>query len=182
LPKNNPINRAEMTKSIDVLGIDASLTGTGLAIIAGDEVHTMRLDNNLRGVARLVYIREYIKRYVTKAKLAVIEGYAFARAKQAHQIGELGGVLRVMVNEAGTQLLEVPPTCVKKFATGQGNATKEKVAVGVYKHWGKEFKTNDEADAFVLAQIGKAYLEGWDGLTSYQVEVMTTLTKESEAV
>jgi len=60
---------------------------------------------------------------------------------------------------------------------GKGNATKEKVAVGVYKRWGQEFTTNDEADAFVLAKIGQAYLCGTDGLTAFQKEVIENLSE-----
>lgn len=78
------------------------------------------------------------------------------KAKPGHQIGELGGVIRVMLTEVGIKWIEVNPSLVKKFATGRGNAKKEEIAIAIYKRWGREFLSNDEADAFVLAVIGQA--------------------------
>lgn len=102
--------------------------------------------------------------------MIVLEGYAYARTSQAHQIGELGVVLRVMFHELGLQVLEVAPAAVKKFATGKGTAKKEDMAVAIYKRWKKEFGTNDEADAYILAKIGEAYHLGLyvEGLTAFQ--------------
>jgi crossover junction endodeoxyribonuclease RuvC len=160
---------------VRIIGVDASLTGTGIAILQDGETTTERLDNELKGVKRLVYLRDCITRIAAGADLVTLEGYAFARPNQAHQIGELGGVLRVALHEAGIKVLEVAPAAVKKFATGKGNANKEAIAVGVFKRWKREFATNDETDAFVLAQIGQAYLCGWSELVGYQREVMVAL-------
>ena len=114
----------------------------------------------------------------------MIEGYAFAQASQAHQLGELGGVLRTMLYELGIRVLEVGPGQLKKFASGKGNTKKEQMALAIYKRWDREFATNDEADAFVLVQIGRGvYLpgvsvycdEGKSKLTVYQQEVIDAL-------
>lgn len=158
-----------------VVGIDASLTSTGIAILQGDEINTAAIKTDLKGPARLSYLRDCIQQIVANADLVVLENYAYSRPNQAHQIGELGGVLRVMLYESGVKWIEVAPAAVKKFATGKGNAVKEAVAVGVYRHWGKEFKTNDETDAAVLAYIGQAYLGGPERLTAYQAEVIAAL-------
>ncbi len=159
-----------------VVGIDAGLTSTGVAVL-NDKPHTEAIQSKKTGPQRLIEVRDRVLGLVEGADLVAIEGYAFARPNQAHQIGELGGVLRAMLFEHGFSILEVAPSAVKKFATGKGNATKEKVAVGVYKRWGQEFRTNDEADAFVLAKIGQAYLCGTDGLTAFQKEVIENLSK-----
>lgn len=161
-----------------IVGIDASLTGTGIAILNGS-IRTECIHTNLAGPQRLVEIREKVRGIVEGADLVVLEGYAFARPNQAHQIGELGGVLRVMLHEMGIEVLEVAPAAVKKYATGKGNAKKEEVAVAIYKRWGQEFKTNDEADAFVLATIGQAYHSGLhvEGQTAFQREVIEGLKK-----
>lgn len=158
-----------------IVGIDASLTSTGVAVIGGGNVDTDVIQRKSTGIERLIEIREQVKGIVNGVDLVAIEGYAFARSNQAHQIGELGGVLRVMFREEGIEYIDVAPSAVKKFATGKGNANKEAVAVGVYKRWGKEFKTNDEADAFVLAKIGQAYMAGQEGLTAFQREVIDAL-------
>jgi len=143
-----------------IIGIDASLTGTGVAVLEDGSLRTERIESKKTGPERLIEIRSLVCRISLGADLVAIEGYAFAKPNQAHQIGELGGVLRVMSHELGLWVLEVAPSQVKKFATGKGNAKKEEMAVGIFKRWGREFKTNDEADAFVLALIGQVYLTG----------------------
>ena len=75
--------------------------------------------------------------------------------------------------------LEVSPSQVKQFATGKGNANKEVVLQQVYKRWGVEFNDNNQADAYVLAQIGRAYLSEMDNLTDFQQKVIRALRKEA---
>ncbi len=157
-----------------IAGIDVSLTGTGVAVLNGS-LCTERIESKQTGPARLIEIRDRVREIVAGADLVAIEGYAFAMANQAHQMGELGGVLRVMLFEMGLKVLEVAPSQVKKFATGKGSAKKEEMAVAIYKRWGREFRTNDEADAFVLAMIGRAYLIGMTDVTAFQVEVIGEL-------
>jgi len=159
---------------VKIVGIDASLTGTGVAMLNGS-LRTERIESKKTGVLRLIEIRDRAKEIVRGADLVVIEGYAYAMANQAHQMGELGGVLRVMLVEAGVLWIEVNPSQVKKFATGKGNAKKEEIAVSIYKRWGREFQTNDEADAFVLVMIGRAYLIGMTDVTAFQAEVIKEL-------
>jgi len=163
---------------VRVVGLDPSLTSTGIALLrCGNELEpiTTAIKTNLTGISRLMHIRDYVKKYSEGADLVVVEGYAFSKGDHAHAKGELGGVLRLMVVDSGINLLEVTPNQLKKFATGEHNASKEKVAVGVYKRWGKEFKENDETDAYVLAEIGRAYLGLEDKLTAYQQEVIDAL-------
>lgn len=140
-----------------IIGIDASLTSTGVAIFEDGDQKTIVIQSDKTGAERLIEIRDRIRVFTYDADLITIEDYAFARANQAHQIGELGGVLRVMFYELRLNVLKVSPSAVKKFATGKGVASKEQMAVAVYKRWGKEFGTNDECDAFVLTEIGRIY-------------------------
>lgn len=158
-----------------IVGVDASLTSTGICVLNNTKTETRVVASKLIGVKRLIEIRNEIMKLCTGSDLVVIESYSYGSTQKSHQIGELGGILRVMFHELGQKYIEVAPTAVKKFATGKGNANKEKVAVGVYKHWGQEFETNDEADAAVLAYIGRAYLGEGEGLTAYQAEVIATI-------
>lgn len=149
-----------------IVGIDASLTGTGICVLQvgpglfaqpGD-YETFLIASKLKGPARLIEIRDRVANFCKNASMVLIEDYAFARAQGAHQIGELGGVLRVMFVEQGLNWIEVAPAAVKKFATGKGNASKEQIAAWVQKRWGVMFDSNDETDAFVLAKIGEALI------------------------
>lgn len=164
-----------MSNNLKIVGVDASLTSTGVVALEKDKVYPYTIQRKSTGVERLIEIREIVRAEIVSADIVVIEGYAFARANQAHQIGELGGVLRVMFHEEKIKYIEAAPSAVKKFATGKGNAKKEDVVLSVYKRWGKEFKTNDETDAFVLAKIGEAWLKGTKGLTVFQRDVVAAL-------
>jgi crossover junction endodeoxyribonuclease RuvC len=122
---------------LKIVGIDASLTSTGIVVLNEGYVYTDTIQRKSTGVERLIEIRELVRLAVSGADLVAIEGYAFARPNQAHQIGELGGVLRVMFHEEKIKYIEAAPSAVKKFATGKGNAKKEDVVLSVYKRWVK---------------------------------------------
>lgn len=166
-----------------ILGIDASLTSTGWAVLTSGEFCDTGVISikGLQGVERLLRIEEELLKLISNRNpnLIAIEGYAYGRQNQSHQMGELGGVLRVAMTKAGVKWIEVAPTAVKKFATGKGNAKKEQIILEVYKRWGAEFKTNDQADAFVLAQIGHALYGRTQKLTKFQQEVVDELAKKS---
>jgi len=167
-----------------IVGIDLSLTSTGVAVIS-DELPecyiTQTITPRLSGTNRLIEIRDkLLLGWCGYTDLVVLEGYAFAKNNRAHQMGELGGVIRVALTEQRINWIEVPPARVKKFCTGKGNAPKDIMIQQVYKHWGVECKTSDEADAFVLAKIGWALKVDREGLTKYQLEVVEELEKKGE--
>lgn len=54
-----------------------------------------------------------------------IEGYSFGSKGKVFNLAENAGVLKYKIWENGIELLEIPPTTAKKFATGAGNANKE---------------------------------------------------------
>jgi crossover junction endodeoxyribonuclease RuvC len=111
--------------------------------------------------------------------LVVIESYAFGAKNQAHQIGELGGVLRVMIDEEDFKLIEVTPGQLKQYATGKGSAKKDMVIKEVYKRWGFEAEISDTADAYVLSRIGLAYLREETNLTGFQYEIIQKLREKN---
>ena len=169
---------------IKIVGVDASLTSTGIAAMIYGEldnvVATRSVNSNKKGTDRLIEIRENVSNNILDVDLLLIESYSYSSPNKAHQIGELGGVLRVMFAENNLKVLEVAPTQLKKFATGKGTASKEEIAVAAYKKWGIECRTNDETDAAVLVYIGLAYMGNTDGLTAYQQEVIDALHGKSE--
>jgi crossover junction endodeoxyribonuclease RuvC len=165
---------------INILGIDASLTGTGVVLLSDNVKDHRRIESKNTGVKRLIEIEDILKNIVDAVPidLVVIEDYAYSKGNQAHQVGELGGVIRRMLFKKMQKWIVVAPSQVKKFATGKGNANKDLVLMNVYKKWGVEFSSSDEADAFVLAKIGQALLGGNEDLTKYQAEVIDELRKK----
>lgn len=162
------------------LGIDLSLTGTGLVAVEGNELHfSERFEPKAKsGPERLEEIHNKVSGMiaVTVPKLICLEGYSFgSKGRGVFQTGELGGVIRVLLHKRGIPWIEIPPSQVKKFAAGMGNCGKDIVLQQVYKRWGMEFKTSDEADAFVLAKIGTILLGHEEKLTKKQEEVIKVL-------
>jgi Holliday junction resolvasome RuvABC endonuclease subunit len=130
-----------------VLGLDLSLTATGIADPTG-RLFTIK-PRGRRGMQRLAYIRNRILEQVALGTdLVAIEGYSYAsKGSSGVSLGELGGVIRLALWEAGTPLAEVPPSCLKKYATGRGNASKDEVLVACVKRLGLEPRSNNESDA-----------------------------------
>jgi len=133
-----------------VIGLDLSLTATGVAYPSG-RVATWRSKH--RGCERLLELRDDVLAAARRADLVVMEGYAFGRPQQAHYLGELGGVVRLGLYEVGTPFVVVPPSVLKGYACGRGNAPKDEVLVSAVRRLGYEGADNNQADALWLRAI-----------------------------
>ena len=190
-----------------VVGIDPSLTGTGIIVLRNGELGkalTTKNEPKLGTIERVRRIYEqinnvienlstcYVNAYIGDKRmirweppsLIVIEGFSYgSKGRGVFDIAYLGWRIREELERYRTEddipWLEVSPSQVKQFATGKGNANKEIVLQQVYKRWGVELTDNNQADAYVLAQIGRAYLGEVDGLTDFQQKVVRTLKKEA---
>lgn len=152
-----------------ILGFDPSLTSSGFAYCVEGKYHTGRITpKKLKAAERLDFIQQSFyelidKVYVSTGRmdLIVYEGYAMGMPNgqgRLFDIGELGGVLKLVAWDMGVDVLLVPPTNLKKFATGKGNAKKDQVIQAVADVWGYNIPQNDEADAFALLKMGEAYV------------------------
>jgi crossover junction endodeoxyribonuclease RuvC len=90
--------------------------------------------------------------------VVVIEGYSFAGKFNNSLQYELGACLRMQLYKEEIPFIEVPPTSLKKFVTGKGNAKKDLMLLHVYKRWDFDTEDDNEADAYGLAQFGRALL------------------------
>ena len=95
--------------------------------------------------------------YSFEPNLVVVENYSFASKFVSFTAVEINAILRWQLFDNHIPYILVPPTKLKKFITGKGNAKKDVMRLEVYKHWGVEAKTDDEIDAFGLALFGAAY-------------------------
>lgn len=137
---------------INVVGLDLSLTAVGYCHPDG---RTETISSRRRGVERLCDLRGQIADGLSadRAQLVVLEDYAFSRAaSHAHELGELGGVVKVGLLAAGYPSMLVGPSSLKKFATGRGNANKIAMAVAAAKV-GREFADDNQCDAWWLWQM-----------------------------
>lgn len=112
-----------------------------------------------------------------------MEGYAAARKFGREEAGELGAAVKRAVRAA----LEspvcyptiVPPTSLKKYVTGAGNAAKDNMLLGVFKKWGVEYRDNNSADAYGLARMAEALHTGVTQF-KYEEEVLAKLHPHTE--
>jgi Holliday junction resolvasome RuvABC endonuclease subunit len=138
---------------VRILGLDLSLTATGLATPAGA---LLTLTCRDRGPKRLAHLEREILVHAHQrgCDLVAIEGYSYAsNGSSTYQLGELGGVIRLALWRNGIPFVEVPPACLKKYACGKGNASKDQVLVACVKRLGREPADNNQADAAWLRDM-----------------------------
>lgn len=142
-----------------IVAFDLSLTATGVAWDddEGGAGGTAVISTKFGGLNRLAVIRDRVLATAIGADLVLLEGYSFGQARgtsHMHAQGELGGVVRLALFEAGYRLVDVPPATLKKFATGKGNAKKEEVLAAAIRRLGYPGSNHNESDALWLVAIG----------------------------
>lgn len=154
-----------------VAGIDPSLTATGIAIIDLDQPDELRTETIaskghrdapvVTRLARLRYLADSIAIATQQAGLAVIEYPTLSQGRQGGHLDRHGLwwmiIDRLHFNR--TPIAVVTASGRAKYATGKGNASKDEVLLAVAKRYlNADVKTNDEADALILAAMGARYL------------------------
>ncbi|MBO1003139.1 crossover junction endodeoxyribonuclease RuvC [Pseudogracilibacillus auburnensis] len=159
------------------IGIDPS-TKTGF--VALDESGQVLRSKELTGIGnkdpvRMITLIDEVIRHIEKDDIIVIESFAFmAKGQYVVQLGGIGWGIRMALVRRGFKYIEVAPGQLKKFGCGKGNASKDDLAVGIYKNFGFEHTSDDVRDAYVLAQIGRA-LKHRKVDYQYQKEVIETI-------
>jgi len=139
---------------IGVLGVDLSLTGTGLA---GPYTWDARRLNTseLYDPDRMIYIRKRVMESAVLAKLVVLEDFSYgSKGRGVFQTGGLGWVVRVELAEHQIPYVLLPPNTLKGFATGKGNVDKYAMRRECERRLGIVPRNDDEADACWLRAAG----------------------------
>lgn len=176
-----------------VVGLDLSLTSTGLSAIDPEEgePHTAALGSS--GKSTAIY-PEHLDRHISLCEDIVagveradpvavaLESASFSTPKDtsAHRRAGLWWRVYEAVSDRWP-VVTLTPAEVKMFATGKGNASKEKVLAQTYVAYGVDPFPDacfDRADATVLASALTAYLGGKQGfaLTAYREAVLDKLS------
>jgi Holliday junction resolvasome RuvABC endonuclease subunit len=156
-----------------ILGLDISLVSTGYVLLDDDQVvwHGSVGSKTLRDVERLEMFDHWIREALHHQALPFgsatvdhvgVEGYSFASISHHHAIGELGGVIKLAVHQAGIPLHVIPPSTWKKALLGKGNLPKDMVRIEAWKRYGVEFASQDELDAWAVAMTLRRQLLGLD--------------------
>lgn len=161
-----------------VVGLDLSMTSTGVATIRLDYmteatlIETRAIKSSPAPIAertanvrarRLGDIVRSIRVDVVRVlpEIAVVESPVPNRKMKTAGLLERGAIYwgtLDMLDAMGVEIVEVAPRERALYATGDGAADKMSVAASIVTEHGREFPTDDEADAFVLAMIGARLL------------------------
>lgn len=147
-----------------VVGIDPSLTGTGVATVTADGSLVQVIGS--KPVAnpsftdrdhRLQFVADAVDLFVgAVCDLVVIEGPALGKASP-HTWDRAGLWWRIVhqLHDRGVPLAVCPPTVRAKWATGKGNAGKGAVIAAVARMWPDvDLPDDNAADALAFATIG----------------------------
>jgi len=173
-----------MSKSVKlvgpIMGIDPSLTGFAIYVtnIVGEPDYevtfsTKAVKNLADRVKRVRYLADNAAQIAEKYSpaLCLIEGYAYGgKGRAGLSLAELGMLTRDRVIDKVGALVEIPPTVLKKFVTGKGNSNKIAVSTALTMRFQRTFKSDDQADAFGLAQLGRVTLKVLEADTKFQRE------------
>ncbi len=158
-------------------GLDISLTKIGWARTRGDVTPwaatirprgrgSRRLEDGFRQTVAAMY----------GCGLVVIEGYSYNSDFGGERLAEMGGVVRLGLwqMEPRPAVVEIPPSILKKFATGNGNAKKEMMVTAARELLGYGRTSDDEADALWLVEAARQYygLPGAADIPDNQVAVI----------
>lgn len=177
---------------IQVVGIDASLSSTGLCTSREGAATVIIPDNpkTARGGGRLFDLYGKLTKYLHthRPSLALIERNATNLGRKIApqtliDLAEWHGVIKYALTEREIPYLMISPSTLKLFACGNGRAEKEDVANGCALHWGAPpwFGSNwddNMYDALTLAKLGEAVLAAKLGISvsweiaKYQAQVI----------
>lgn len=150
-----------------MVGVDLSLTGTGLSrFVAGridtDLIKTIgrKTDTLQDRSERLTGIAHDVRTFALAASLIVIEAPSYGSKHGAQH--DRSGLWWLVVNDliqSGHEVATVSPQGRAKYATGKGNADKDSVLASAIRRYPDAMITNNNvADAVILGAMGKRRL------------------------
>lgn len=148
------------------LGIDQAAINTGFVLLErGTNVPVVQRLINTKGYDggyRLQFLFSSIRDAIggRKVSAAALEGYSMDSVHRAMDLGEIGGIVRLALVQENITYLVVPPSSLKKYVTGRGDADKDKMMDAVARKWGVTIPQNDVADAYGLAHLARASVLG----------------------
>lgn len=143
---------------MEVLALDLSLTGSGITTSKG--VTTVK--TNLKDEVRLIYILDSIAEAAEAAyiEFVIVEGLAYGSTMgKATERAGLWWLVKMFFWDYNIPVAVAPPTTLKKYATGKGNADKDTVMLEVAKRYTMfDVKNNNEADSVALYAMAMHHL------------------------
>jgi Holliday junction resolvasome RuvABC endonuclease subunit len=158
------------------LGLDISLTSTGYNIVSGGKTvleGSIKTSKDEPWEDRISRIYETIDRLIDdyNPEVVFIENYSFGSTFGREVLGEIHGVVMLLLLKRNVPFFKVPPTMVKLFGCGKGQTPpvpegrakstwgKTWVVEEVNKNFDKAYRLadNDICDAFVIALLAELF-------------------------
>ena len=161
-----------------VVGIDQSANHTGVAVLASDGTLLLSelIEPKTRDTVRLVDIYNTLDALLAKHApydIGVWESYSMKSQHRAFLLGEVGGIVQILLSRYSARVESCAPKSLKKFVALSGDASKGEMKAAVARRWGVRFTDDNLADAYGLARFGFALLDGTGLTLRKQVEVRT---------
>lgn len=150
------------------IGLDMSLTGTGISVLEGDVCLATTIKTKPKDfsndIERLNHIvTETLNNITDNIDLICIEDYFIPQSKvqfnAAISLVALGTLIRKELYERKFPFITIVPSQLKKWILGKGSGQKSMVIKEVYKKLGLDAKDDNQADAIVLSYIAKDLLQ-----------------------
>lgn len=146
-----------MSVKATVVGLDLSITSTGLAHTVSGEACWHLIKPKLVKDRRLGEIKAQVREYVTGAEFVLVEMLP-PNMKGAGITGMVQGVIRDMLAENGIPYGDIGPSSLKKYATGKGGASKTEMSLAAMKRAGVELAEDNLCDAWWLWVMANDHL------------------------
>lgn len=176
-----------------IVGIDSSLTSTGLAIIRDDYRKLYNIltksgqfktkEERTRYIALEVMRRVKDEWINNEEILWGIEDYAMSRRMgRGLDLAEVGCLIKqTMWGFTKNLPIKVNPKTLKKFICGRGNVEKNQHLLYAFTKWDFKFPNDDVCDAFALAKLVEATLtKNKEDLYKYEVDCCKAVIKYNE--
>lgn len=144
-----------------VVGLDLSLTATGIATIADSgtaDTKTVKTTSAAPMPDRIAHIAERVAETVGGPNVLVVMEDCVLRSNAALGLAMLHGVVRDHLWQRGITPVLVAPATLKVYAAGKGNADKGAVIAEAVRRLGYPGSSDNEADALFLAHLGRDLL------------------------
>lgn len=162
------------------VGVDQALRKTGVCVLAENEPHLALIEapDDLKGPERLAYLRtalqDFLHPYQGQITKAAMEGASHGSLGDLQQLNHISGVQQVVLTDLGAPPLIVPPGSLKKFVSGNGQASKAQMQTATERFWGIEIEDDNVCDAHGLARFAQEVTESASELR-HQVEAVYTV-------
>ena len=144
------------------MGIDLSLTSTGISII--DEECKIIFQSLIKTTNteiienRIINVNNNIEKYITdNLPISIfMEGLSYqSKGQSSLELAALHYYLRISFVKSNLNFKVIPPTTLKRFicGVGKGQAKKELVLLKCFKKYGIEFDNNDLCDSYCLSRM-----------------------------